>query len=103
MNTRKRRTELKLNEEGKRVLGIKSFNFTLKNLKKINFEFDEDKELNAIHFTKLPQLFMEEVKNFGDLNIGSTFNERTTMVDLTTWYCTIALLWIPPPVNKCSN
>ena len=25
------------------------------------------------------------------------------MVDLTTWYCTIAVLWIPPPVNKCSN
>ena len=36
-------------------------------------------------------------------HIGLTFNEQTTMVDLTTWYCTIALLWIPPPVNKCSN
>ena len=30
-------------------------------------------------------------------------NEESCMVDLTTWYCTIAVLWIPPPVNKCSN
>ena len=42
-------------------------NYTLSNLKKINFLFHEKKDLNAIHLTNLPQSFMEEVKNFGDL------------------------------------
>ena len=42
-------------------------NYTLSNLKKINFLFHEKKDLNAIHLTNLPQSFMEEVKKFGDL------------------------------------
>ena len=42
-------------------------NFTLQNLKDINFLFHDNKKLNAIHLTNLPQSFMEEVKNFGDL------------------------------------
>ena len=53
-----------------KVLGIKSFNFTLQNLKKINFEFNDDQKLNAIHLNNLPKSFMEEVKNFGDLKEG---------------------------------
>ena len=56
MNTRKRRTELKLNElneEGKRVLGIKLLEYNLSNLKKINFEFHDDQKLNAIHVITL--------------------------------------------------